>query len=643
MIFSLFALVLGASNEATCSSGDPFCGTQTCYAKDTDRATARLGKTTCETEIVLDDKTLDLALPDDNATSTTYIFDLGHPHCIMGSNLPTNVTYTVRFKASDKPDSSWTPRLSLNGTETFDPVLARLVEVKTAASSIKTLNAALTSCDCVGEVKDPEREQRSHSSTLYSSYYTDSRLAAKNGWCPKVPNGNYGTNAKTWVLIDLGSLHRVFGTILKGFSVGSYFGIVKKYRVEWSRDNETWSEISGLRGPQSRKEEDIDTLVYANFSPPVIARYVKIFHGDFDKGRGWYPWPVMRAGVFAGELERTLVAESPRAKISYDCAEGWHHKTQNNTEAKAECGAKGFTAGLDSLCAMECFTGDKSEDSYCSMKYTDKPFCSNNLCVECTSDKQCAGNQDNKYCGSGNRCSPCESDSECTGKPSGEYCSSSECVQCYNHTHCANSTLGKFCGAENFCVVCSDDEHCSNGKHCHQQEKLCVSCIESSHCSAEQECDRSNQCITTVTTTTTIEPEEELSLDQIIENGAGAPEYKLVESKKSGLLVPGVMIPAGIVLAALAFFVYRRHKVQQPGSTREDKLHAVRGGADADGSVEKAVVSGRQSRRTGSRRRERDSGDRKSKRTSRSDRESKRTSRSGRTSKKSSRLADSEV
>lgn len=622
MIFSLFALVLGHAGE---SHSHP-----TCYAKDTDRATVRLGETTCETKIVLDDTTLTSAVPDGN--DTIFFFDLRHPHCVMGSNLPANVTYSVRFKASDDQDSSWTPFISHKGAATFDPLLARKVVVKTSASSIESLDAFLTSCDCVGEVKDPELAQRLQSSCYYQTAYCDSRLDATTGWQPRSPHNNY-------LLIDLGSLHRVFGTVLKGFKVGDYRAVVKKYRVEWSRDNATWTEISGLRGPSSLTIEDIDTLVYANFSSPVIAQFVKIFHGAFEGSRGWYPWPNMRAGVLAGELKRTLVADKVAgSSIVYDCAEGWHHKTENSTEVRAQCGESGFTEGLDTLCAMECFTSDTSNDtsnnSYCSGKYQDKPYCSNNLCVECVNDTQCEGNADNKYCGAGNRCSPCENDSECAGKESGEYCSSSECVQCYNHTHCANSSIGNFCSATNLCVLCSDDDHCSDGKYCLQEEE-CVSCTENSHCSAKEECDRNNECITTTTTTTTLEPVEEITdLDEIEQQGPA--KYELVESKESSGTFTYLIAGGGLVLAALVFFAYRRHKGMQPGVTNEDALHAVKN-SDAD-----AGVSGRRSRRSGSRRREH----KESRSTGREGTHSGRKStHSGRKSKQSgrSKRADSQV
>jgi len=624
MIFSLFALVLGHAGE---SHSHP-----TCYAKDTDRATVRLGETTCETKIVLDKTTLTDVATDSN--DTIFAFDLRNLHCVMGSNLPANVTYKIQFKADEK-DSSWTGFSSHKGAATFDPLLARKVEVKTSASSIDSLNAFLTSCDCVGEVKDPELAQRLQSSCFYRRSYCDSRLAAKTGWQPRYPHNNF-------LLIDLGSLHRVYGTVLKGFKVGGYRAIVKKYRVEWSRDNETWVNIPGLlQGPSSRHEQDIHTLVYANFSSPVIAQFVKIFHGDFENSLGWYPWPAMRAGVLAGELKRTLAADNVAgSRIVYDCAEGWHHKTENNTEVEVQCGENGFTEGLDTLCAMECFTSDTSNDtsnnSYCTGKYQDKPYCSNNLCVECVNDTQCAGNEDNKYCGAGNRCSPCESDSECAGKESGEYCSSSVCVQCTNHTHCANSTTGNFCSATNLCVLCSDDfndANCSDGKHCLQEEQ-CVSCTENRHCSAGEECDSNNECITTTTTTTTEQPLEEITdINQIVEQGPA--KYEVVESRESSVmpLLGGIAV-GGLVLAAFVFFVYRRQKGKQSGVMREDALHVVKN-SDAD-----AGASGRRSRRSGSRRRE---GRRSEHEGTHSSRKSTHSGRRSKKSGRSKRTADSMV
>jgi len=622
MIFSLFAVVLGHAGETHSH--------QTCYAKDTDRATVRARNSACNTNIVLDKTTLTRHVTVGNDTS--YFFKLRHPHCVVGSNI-ANVTYSVRFKASDQ-NSSWTPFISTKGAATFDPLLAREVVVETSASLDEILNSFLTSCDCLGEVKDPELAQRLQSSCAYRTAYCDSRLDATHGWVPRTPHNNY-------LLIDLGSLHRVFGTVLKGFKVGGYRGIVKKYRVEWSRDNETWGNIPGLRGPSSRHEQDIHTLVYANFSSPVIAQFVKIFHGDFENSLGWYPWPAMRAGVLAGELKRTLAADNVAgSRIVYDCAEGWHHKTENNTEVEVQCGENGFTEGLDTLCAMECFTSDTSNDtsnnSYCTGKYQDKPYCSNNLCVECVNDTQCAGNEDNKYCGAGNRCSPCESDSECAGKESGEYCSSSVCVQCTNHTHCANSTTGNFCSATNLCVLCSDDfndANCSDGKHCLQEEQ-CVSCTENRHCSAGEECDSNNECITTTTTTTTEQPLEEITdINQIVEQGPA--KYEVVESRESSVmpLLGGIAV-GGLVLAAFVFFVYRRQKGKQSGVMREDALHVVKN-SDAD-----AGASGRRSRRSGSRRRE---GRRSEHEGTHSSRKSTHSGRRSKKSGRSKRTADSMV
>ncbi len=117
----------------------------------------------------------------------------------------------------------------------------------------------------------------------------------------------------------------------------------------------------------------------------------------------------------------------------------------------------------------------------CSEVSIRRPYYLNNQCVRCLSDINCSG--DTPVCNpKTNSCEECRDDSSC---PNGLKCTSSgKCVHCLNDGHCPENK--PICDtATNQCWPCHADVSCPNDLKC-APTGACVTCINNTHCSGDK-------------------------------------------------------------------------------------------------------------------------------------------------------------
>ncbi|MGC8928224.1 MAG: hypothetical protein ACP5QK_09920 [Myxococcota bacterium] len=167
----------------------------------------------------------------------------------------------------------------------------------------------------------------------------------------------------------------------------------------------------------------------------------------------------------------------------------------------------------------DVIVGNCETDRDCT---SDKPFCLNNVCVKCRTDKDCGANeicndkkecefaekacQKNSDCDLGficrdNKCvEGCITDKDCppASKPDNKFCNTKLenplCVECLEDKDCVNSGLGTKCDSSGICIKITCDPPCNAWEHCTNDAK-CE--LNDGACNTDKDCqliDPSNIC-----------------------------------------------------------------------------------------------------------------------------------------------------
>ena len=263
---------------------------------------------------------------------------------------------------------------------------------------------------------DSSSSSSSSSSLDCSPKYDTPWLGAKLGW-----SANYDGNAGEWVSIDIGFSETIIGVVTQGILYdGEFPEYVTSFRVQTSVDGVSWSDVedekifwsdpleddyssshsSGSHSSSSHSSSShsssshsssshsssshsssshsptADTKVFNKFSPPVQARYLKIFPLT------WESWPSLRFGaVLHSCRECDMGDDSTEFDPQYPTAMFVGNIDGDSSTADFDLQALGYCGDSDPVAQCPCFTNVTPEKTSGSIHMMGEDYADDLDCV----------------------------------------------------------------------------------------------------------------------------------------------------------------------------------------------------------------------------------------------------------------------